>query len=428
MTSQQASAYAQQVLAQSPTLYWRLGESSGTTAVDWANLNDGSVGTTVTRGATGAVVGDTDKASTFDGTGTGTVTAPTAGQAPDTFTTEAWIKTTTTSGGKIIGYGDQATANSSSYDRHTYMTNDGRIVFGVYNGTTSTITSSKSYNDNQYHQIVASLGSGGMALWIDGVLIGTNSSVTSGQSYNGQWRVGGDNVGSWPNQPTSNYFNGVIDEVSIYPTVLTKQQIRAQYATAGYTSAVPPAPADAYGAAVYNDDPSSYWRFDDAVGSASAADSGQNVSPGVVNGSVNFGQAGALTGGTNKAAAFGTANAVVVGSTQVSNPTVYTESAWFKTGTTTGGKIIGFGNATSGTSKQLRPSRLHAGQRSGGVRHLHRADQHGDHRLVVQRQQVAPGGRDPGPRRHGTVDRRQERRYQSADLGAELHGLLARGR
>ena len=349
VTSQAASAYAQQVLSQSPTLYWRLGEASGTTAVDWANLNDGVVGTGVTRNATGAVLGDSDKASTFDGTANATVSAPSAAPAPDTFTTEAWIKTSTTSGGKIIGYGNLATGSSSSYDRHVYMTNDGRIVFGVYTGSTVTITSTKTYNDNQYHQVVASMGPNGMALYIDGVLIGSNGTG-AGQAFSGQWRVGGDNISGWPNQPTSNYFNGVIDDVSIYPTVLTKQQIRSQFTTAGYTSTVPASPADAYGAAVYNDDPSSYWRFDDAVGSTTAADSGQNQTPGVVKGAVGFGQAGALSTGPNKAASFGTSGAVVVSAAQVYNPAVYTESAWFKTSTTTGGKIIGFGDATSGTS------------------------------------------------------------------------------
>ena len=44
---------------------------------------------------------------------------------------EAWFKTTTTAGGKIIGFGNRSTGNSTSYDRHLYMSNTGRLYFGV---------------------------------------------------------------------------------------------------------------------------------------------------------------------------------------------------------------------------------------------------------------------------------------------------------
>ena len=46
----------------------------------------------------------------------------TISDAPKVFTTEAWFKTSTTQGGKIIGFGNQSPGtNSGSYDRHVYM-------------------------------------------------------------------------------------------------------------------------------------------------------------------------------------------------------------------------------------------------------------------------------------------------------------------
>jgi hypothetical protein len=87
---------------------------------------------------------------------------------------------------------------------------------------------------------------------------------TSGQPYSGYWRVGGDNLGGWPNQPASNYLSGSIDEVSIYPTALTKDQVMAQYLASGRTSPIPAAPADTYGAAIYNAQPDLFWRLADA--------------------------------------------------------------------------------------------------------------------------------------------------------------------
>ena len=38
-----------------------------------------------------------------------------------------------TSGGKIIGYGDTATGTSSNYDRQLSLDNAGHVIFGVYN-------------------------------------------------------------------------------------------------------------------------------------------------------------------------------------------------------------------------------------------------------------------------------------------------------
>ncbi|HEY5114794.1 MAG TPA: LamG domain-containing protein [Nakamurella sp.] len=265
------SAYAGTVLQQGAGTFWRMGEPSGTTAYDWAGYTDGVVGTGVNRGAAGAITGDTNTASTFDGTGNGLVSAPTAITGPDTFTTEAWVNTTSTSGGKIIGFGNQQSGGESgNYDRHTYMDNDGHIFFGVYPGGVATVNTTKSYNDGQWHQIVSSLGPDGMTLYVDGIKAASRSDVTSGQPYTGYWRVGGDNLGGWPNQPASNYLSGSIDEVSIYPTALTKDQVMAQYVASGLTSPIPAVPADTYGAAIYNAQPDLFWRLADTTGDKAA--------------------------------------------------------------------------------------------------------------------------------------------------------------
>ena len=229
------SAYGMRVLDDSAGFYWRLGEPSGTVANDLAGSNNGIVTGTVTRGADGAIVGDADKATTFAGNNNSSnVRTGTAVAGPTQFAAEAWIKTTTTKGGKIIGFGSSATGNSSSYDRHVYMQNNGKLTFGVYPGAVKTVTSSKSYNDGKYHHVVANLGSGGIQLYVDGELVGSDASVTGAQSYNGYWRVGGDNMGSWPNQPTSTYFAGTIDDVAVYGSPLTADQVAAHWSLSGW--------------------------------------------------------------------------------------------------------------------------------------------------------------------------------------------------
>ncbi|TKV61700.1 PKD domain-containing protein [Nakamurella flava] len=218
------SPYSRAVKDQGANLFWRLGEASGTTAYDWAGFNDGAVGPAVTRGAAGAISGDSNTASTFDGA-TGTVVAGTQTLPPSVYSTELWFKTATSRGGKLIGFGSAQQGLSGSYDRHVYMQDDGRLVFGTYTGVQNKVTSPKAYNDGQWHHVVATQGPDGMKLYVDGAIAGTNKQ-TAAQNYTGYWRIGGDKT--WGS--TSSYFAGALDEAAVYPVVLTADQVKEHYA------------------------------------------------------------------------------------------------------------------------------------------------------------------------------------------------------
>ncbi|MCX7523031.1 PKD domain-containing protein, partial [Microbacterium sp. STN6] len=225
-----ASSYVIGVLDDGPTLFWPLGGPSSTAAVDWAGSNDGTVSSGVGTTSPGAIAGDTDPASTFNGSSSGLIATSQQAAVNSSFSTELWFKTTTRSGGKLVGYGSDKSGSSSSYDRHVYMLNNGRLTFGTYPGTTKTVTSSSSYNDGQWHYLVAEQGAEGMKLFIDGGLVGSDSQTTTAQSYSGYWRLGGDNLNGWPGVPTSNYFNGALDNFAVYDSALTPGQIAAHYA------------------------------------------------------------------------------------------------------------------------------------------------------------------------------------------------------
>jgi hypothetical protein len=228
------SGYASGVLADGAGNYWSLGESSGSTAVDSGpSFSDATVQAGVTRGAAGAVAGVADMASTFSGTSTGWASTKSfLTGAPESFTTEAWVKTTSTGGGKIIGYGSSSTGPSYTYDRHTYLSGTGKIVFGVLspNLTKLVVTSPASYNDGAWHHVVSVLSPAGLQLYVDGVRVAQRTDVTSAYPYRGFWRIGGDNLANWANRGTSDYLAGSIDEVAIYPTALTETQIAEHYA------------------------------------------------------------------------------------------------------------------------------------------------------------------------------------------------------
>tara|TARA_R110002020_G_scaffold214865_6_gene422051 strand:- start:2888 stop:8005 length:5118 start_codon:yes stop_codon:yes gene_type:complete len=247
-----ASSYVGSVLDSGPASWWRLGETSGTSAASTAGGAPLLITGSVVKNATGAISGDNDRAMTFSGASS-QYAASTAEAviAPDQFSTEAWIRTTTTRGGKIIGFGDRTSGSSSSNsaDRHLYMSNNGELFFGVRTASRVTVSTpsndGKRYNDGAWHHVVTTMGADGMKLYVDGELVGSRAEVTYGRTYNGYWRVGGDQLSSWSSRPSSDYFAGTIDEVAVYRAPLTATEVQAHYVagTTGTTVNQPPAAA-----------------------------------------------------------------------------------------------------------------------------------------------------------------------------------------
>ena len=340
------SAYAKDVLADGATDFWRFGEASGPTVYDRAGYSDLTSGSGVAFGTAGAVRNDSDTAATFSGdsAGSGLAATQTAVPGPSTFSIESWFKTTSTTGGKIVGFGDSATGTSSTYDRHVYLDGSGAVYFGVYPGSPATIQSRAGYNDGAWHQVVASLSSSGMQLFLDGKRVAANTSVTTAQAYSGYWRVGGDS--SWTG---ASFFTGSIDDTAIYPTALSATAVKAHYTAAGYGTTAT-APGDPYGKQVFSDGPDSYWRLGDPAGRTSAADASGNGATATVNGGVTLGVPGGVSGTTDTAASFDGATGLVVSSQPEVDPEVYSLQLWFDTTTTNGGKLIGFGDQPSGRS------------------------------------------------------------------------------
>ena len=181
------------------------------------------------------------RAYSFDGTNQ-FISTSTFYPAMDNLTMSVWFNTTSTNGGRLIGFGDNKTGQSGNYDRHIYMNNDGQIYFGVYPGGVRTLNSTPSYNDGNWHMATATLSTtAGMSLYIDGILIGTDPTTVNGQAYTGYFKIGYDNMNGWSSQPANFFFTGSIDDVLIYNTALSASQISNLYNApegAGSNSAV----------------------------------------------------------------------------------------------------------------------------------------------------------------------------------------------
>lgn len=226
--------------ADNPYFFYALDESSGTAAADASgNRRTGTVNGKLLRGP--GTCGTSNRALILTGTTDYITTGTPAASAPDVFTTEIWFKTTSTSGGRLIGFGNGWKSLLQLTDRHLYMTSTGAITFGVATGrlvaTPSTIASGPGYNNGAWHLATATMSAAGMTLYIDGTAVAADRTVTSGYSYDGTWRVGYDDIDttwvSWPNSLStwngSPYFAGSIDNAAVYTTALTPAQVKGHY-------------------------------------------------------------------------------------------------------------------------------------------------------------------------------------------------------
>jgi Concanavalin A-like lectin/glucanases superfamily len=241
--------YPAAVIALHPTLYYRFAEPAApvpsTVADSSGTGNDGTVvaggvGPSETFGAPSPIWCDTgamrqplvDRATTD----AGFVVWPTLhATPPDVFTEMAWIQVANgmSTGGRVMGYSNQLTGLSNRYDRHLFLDNAGHVVFGIWTGAATTLTSPGVVNDGKPHQLVASLGPAGGRLYVDGVLVASNSSWTAGENFNGYWRIGWDNLNSWGTgtDPADFGLDGVIDEAAVFDgTELTPAQVATTFA------------------------------------------------------------------------------------------------------------------------------------------------------------------------------------------------------
>jgi hypothetical protein len=251
-----APSYSDVVTGLRPWMWWKLDETgTGTTAADSSgNGRSGSFvvnGSTtyVTKGVTGAITSGTpNRAVTLTNADSCIVTTSTSGtSSPGNLTAVVWFRTTTTSGGKLLGFesprtGVTAYASGGRYGRELYMDASGKVWFGTAtNQTIRGLQSPTALNNGQWHMAAAVLSSAGMRLYIDGALVGSNT-VSSVSSYTGWWRAGCGNLSGWGslwdggsspsaswNQPRNFPFAGSLDEVSVWNQPLTAADIAAMW-------------------------------------------------------------------------------------------------------------------------------------------------------------------------------------------------------
>lgn len=227
-------AYTAQVLADSPSAYYLLDEASGTAATDSSgNSRTGTYTSIAAYHQPGGLPDNAGYSVWLNGSGARIASGGSAISNPTTFTIELWFKTSTTTGGKLFGFGSTRNASSPTYDRFTYMDAGGHLVYGGWaNPRPVTITTPRSYNDGAWHHLVLTAVPQGSqqtsTLYVDGTAV-VSGVTTKTRAYAGWWQFGYGDLPTGPGYPPSANIVGNLDNIAIYPTALSAARIAAHY-------------------------------------------------------------------------------------------------------------------------------------------------------------------------------------------------------
>lgn len=232
--------YASEVLADSPTAYYRLGELSGaTTAEDETGSHDGTYVNTPTLEVAGAI-SDGNTAVTFNGTDQRvlTTTLGTLGGSLLTSSWEWWVKSTSTANRTMWGTLNTGStlilrvASNTDATTESSSTGDTYVQIRGQNGQSLRGEITTAIYDGNWHHCVVVVENGTSPSTFSFYVDGAAQSV----SYAFQQTITGANFDFAPTIGARNargtidqFFPGSIDEFACYPTRLSAARVLAHY-------------------------------------------------------------------------------------------------------------------------------------------------------------------------------------------------------
>jgi hypothetical protein len=236
------AAYVDVVDALNPVGYWRLGESSGTTATDRAGSNNGTYDT-VTLGATGALSGDSDTAAYFDGYDSILNVGPTADLVLTAdLSVSFWFKVADLPDSSVTDplftlTADAATSGTAKL-AELAVDKNGDIVYTHEYGDQGTSEQTHTFDtdllENTWYNITLIRDSGAGDRYVH-LYIGENLFDTYDYTQEAEGYTEADlSIGGY----TGARFDGTIDEFAIFNSQLTGQNV-----TDIYNAAQVPEPA-----------------------------------------------------------------------------------------------------------------------------------------------------------------------------------------
>lgn len=228
--------YQEEVESDNPIAYWRLGESTGTTADNLGSLGsavDGTYSNSPTLGASSLLwSGYRNSAADFDGVNDGVLipdnssinTASSYAQK----TIELWFKADKLTGKQVL-YEQGGQTNGLNI-----FLEDTQLQMGAWVNQTGNWLGQEVSIGKIYH-VVLVFDAGELTGYINGESIGTvETSFTTIAAHSGDIAIAqmsGDTRFSNSSVSGGNghYFDGIIDEVALYNTALSGSQIQSHY-------------------------------------------------------------------------------------------------------------------------------------------------------------------------------------------------------
>lgn len=246
--------YADVVLKDNPSGYWRLNEAGGTTAQDASgNNHPGSYVGTVAYSQP-AVINEPTTSIGFNGsTTTVTSSAVAQGATNNSYSIEGWALFTGAPPGTAVSIASQEAA--SGVESTIYWTG---TAFEFQHGAPSSfIHATYTFTPvvgTAYH-LVGVYDGVNAKLYVNGVLVATTAASTSNAG------VTGTRIGSFSNSGGIDFWPGRISDVAVYNSALTAAQIANHY-LAGIASY---ARGLTYDKVILADGPGGYWPLTEAA-------------------------------------------------------------------------------------------------------------------------------------------------------------------
>jgi hypothetical protein len=217
-----------EVLSDGPRAYWRLGETSGAVAADHHGLFPGIYQNGVTLGVTGALAGDTNTAARFDGVDDKVTMGDPSNGGLDfgttDFSAEAWVKTSFNGERTLIS----KRPASGPYWQFTVTDDPGHegvIRANIFDGavTRQVYGPASRVDDGAWHHVVVVFDrDAGITVYVDGTGLSTAGAMTGSISNAAELLVA--------KATGYGYMLGDLDEVAVYPGLLTAARVQAHYA------------------------------------------------------------------------------------------------------------------------------------------------------------------------------------------------------
>jgi hypothetical protein len=243
-----SNTYEAAIIASGPEAWWRFDESPGSTIMfDGVGRHDGfytnllGSNTLPTLGVTGALVGNTNRAISFDLSGAVGVAPYSPQLNSGQMTVELWVKTA-----NLTQLGIPVSCADSNAGGWSWLANA-----GVWNGYSPFDNQRAPLEDNEYPAAIAP------NIWTHLVISYDNTVIISGSPYPYRYWINGSNPGFvWQGDPLSNiapyifggcdpavraarFFEGSVDEVAMYRRLITATEITNHIVARGIELIVP---------------------------------------------------------------------------------------------------------------------------------------------------------------------------------------------